>query len=289
MNVTSIMKQIKHIYADRIRIMIENEDPLAHNKIEDNTKIETILFISFSMKTFKLVIIITIISYFLGMLWYVLCEIELDFFEDYFEGGDQEMFQDYFNLREKRPGDISVITTYFAFTSLSTVGFGDFNPRSDVERLACAFVLFFGVAIFSYIMGNFIGILDSFKDFNAELDYGDELSKFFGTIKKFNRNEPIDLNLKRNIEAHFDNKWQSDKNQAFYEEHDLSIFNQLPGDVQILLYKDFLFSDFLDQFKNSFCFPKNDSCNQYAFYTWNDFAFRNFMIDILQALEPRLE
>lgn len=92
MNVTSIMKQIKHIYADRIRIMIENEDPLAHNKIEDNTKIETILFISFSMKTFKLVIIITIISYFLGMLWYVLCEIELDFFEDYFEGGDQEMF-----------------------------------------------------------------------------------------------------------------------------------------------------------------------------------------------------
>jgi len=56
-------------------------------------------------------------------------------------------------------------------------------------------------------MGNFISILDSFKDFNAELDYGDELSKFFGTIKKFNRNEPIDLNLKRNIEAHFDNKW----------------------------------------------------------------------------------
>ena len=79
------MKHIKHIYEDRLLIMIENEDPLAYNKIEDNTKIETILFFSFSLKTIKLVIIITIISYFLGMLWYVLCEIELDFFEDYFD------------------------------------------------------------------------------------------------------------------------------------------------------------------------------------------------------------
>lgn len=51
---------------------------------------------------------------------------------------------------------------YFAFTSLSTVGFGDFNPRGDIERILCAFILLFGVAIFSYIMGNFIDILDQF-------------------------------------------------------------------------------------------------------------------------------
>lgn len=65
--------------------MIENEDPKAYSKIEDNTKIETILFISFSLKTLKLVIIITIISYFLGIVWYVLCEIERDFFSDVFD------------------------------------------------------------------------------------------------------------------------------------------------------------------------------------------------------------
>ena len=54
----------------------------------------------------------------------------------------------------------TIIVTYFAFTSLSTVGFGDYNPRSDIERLLCAFILLFGVAIFSYIMGNFISIID---------------------------------------------------------------------------------------------------------------------------------
>ena len=50
--------------------------------------------------------------------------------------------------------------TYFSFTSLSTVGLGDFNPRSDYERLIISLILMFGVAVFSYVMGNFIEIID---------------------------------------------------------------------------------------------------------------------------------
>lgn len=86
------------------------------------------------------------------------------------------------------PKEISIILTYFAFTSLSTVGFGDFSPRSNVERIFCAFILLFGVAIFSYIMGNFIDILSSFQTLLAGLDDGDNLSRFFGILKKFNDN-----------------------------------------------------------------------------------------------------
>ena len=51
---------------------------------------------------------------------------------------------------------------YYAFTSLSTVGFGDYHPRSDEERLFCAMILLFGVAIFSYMMGIFIEILSDY-------------------------------------------------------------------------------------------------------------------------------
>lgn len=66
-----------------------------------------------------------------------------------------------------------IILTYFAFTSLSTVGFGDFHPRSDLERLVCAFILLFGVAIFSYIMGSFIEMLEKYQNLCADLDDGD--------------------------------------------------------------------------------------------------------------------
>lgn len=58
--------------------------------------------------------------------------------------------------------DMRILWTiiYYSFTSLTTVGFGDYHPKSDFERLLCLFILMFGVAIFSYIMGNFIQIVE---------------------------------------------------------------------------------------------------------------------------------
>jgi hypothetical protein len=58
--------------------------------------------------------------------------------------------------------DDALLLMYYTFTSLSTVGFGDITPRSNGERILIAFFLLFGVAVFSYIMGNFIDILNSF-------------------------------------------------------------------------------------------------------------------------------
>ena len=57
------------------------------------------------------------------------------------------------------PGAITAAILYFSFTSLSTVGFGDFHPTNDIERIICAFILLFGVAIFSIVMSNFVDIL----------------------------------------------------------------------------------------------------------------------------------
>lgn len=105
-----------------------------------------------------------------------------------------------------------ITTTYFAFTTLSTVGFGDYHPRSDKERLYCAFILLFGVAIFSLIMGKFTQIVEEFQNFNKEIDYGDNLNRFFGLLQRYNGNQQMDLDLKRKIEAHFEYKWKKDKN-----------------------------------------------------------------------------
>jgi len=62
---------------------------------------------------------------------------------------------------------------YFAFTSLSTVGFGDLHPRNDPERVMCAIILLIGVAMFSYILGIFILILEEFSSLLADLGDGD--------------------------------------------------------------------------------------------------------------------
>lgn len=153
-----------------------------------------------------------------------------------------------------------------------------------------------GVAIFSYIMGNFIEILISIQDLNADFDDGENLSKWFGLIKRFNSSRSISLDLKQKIEEYFDYRWINDKNQAVSNEEDIKLLEQLPTDVRRKIYSDFLFKTFIKNFKKFFDFPKENPNKDdavrvridYSFYTWNDVQYQNFMIDILKSLEPRI-
>lgn len=79
-----------------------------------------------------------------------------------------------------------VISQYYAFTSLSTVGFGDFHPKSNFERIICSVILLFGVMIFSYIIGVFNKMVDDFKSMQAENENEYKLFNFFEIMKKFN-------------------------------------------------------------------------------------------------------
>ena len=100
-----------------------------------------------------------------------------------------------------------MISTYFAFTSLGTFGLGDYYPQNNIERLFISFMLLFGVAIFSYVMGNFITILNYSMSYSAGFDDGDLLSKFFGVLQNFNHNQPIDSRMRLCIEKYFDYRW----------------------------------------------------------------------------------
>ena len=59
-----------------------------------------------------------------------------------------------FNLANNLRSENVVIMIYFAFKSLSTLGFRDFYPVGDFERLFTSMILLAGVATFSYIMDN---------------------------------------------------------------------------------------------------------------------------------------
>jgi hypothetical protein len=53
--------------------------------------------------------------------------------------------------------------TYFALTTLSTVGFGDFCPKAYQEKTVIGFVLLIGVTIFSLVMNNLMVVLKDYK------------------------------------------------------------------------------------------------------------------------------
>ena len=105
---------------------------------------------------------------------------------------DESTFMAKFNLANNLRSENVVIMIYFAFTSLSTVGFGDFYPVGDFERLFTSMILLAGVATFSYIMDNFMQVVNSIEDFNRELEDSEGLQKFYSLLKNFNQGNELD-------------------------------------------------------------------------------------------------
>ena len=56
---------------------------------------------------------------------------------------------DIINLNLK---DSLIVSTYFALTTLSTVGFGDYYPIANAERAVGALLLYFGQAGFNFLV-----------------------------------------------------------------------------------------------------------------------------------------
>ena len=124
-----------------------------------------------------------------------------------------------------------IICVYFIFTTLTTVGFGDFVARSEVERVACTIILLVGVATFSYIMGQFINILLSFQNTIADNEDSENLSKWLGLLAHFNNNRPLPKELTKRYETYFTYYWANDKNYAVKSDLDKRFMTELPNDI----------------------------------------------------------
>ena len=121
----------------------------------DNNKIMLQIKIMYAFRVLRLIVTILILSYFLGTLWFIFSKRTTETEDDY-------TFYNYYELANREDSENLIIVVYFAFTTLSTVGFGDYNPKSELERIITTFILLIGVACFSYIMGQFMEILMNF-------------------------------------------------------------------------------------------------------------------------------
>ena len=102
---------------------------------------------------------------------------------------------------------------YYAFTSLSTVGFGDFHPKNSYERVVCIIILGFGVATFAGFISTFMNIVLELSD-AAIYDEYDSLERFMQTIKVFNNQNYLPDDLQKQIYSYFKFRWDHDSNFA---------------------------------------------------------------------------
>jgi hypothetical protein len=103
------------------------------------------LKIMYGFRVFRSILTIFLLSYFLGTIWFILSK-------NSSKDKDDFTFYNHYKLEDNTNTENLIIVLYFAFTTLSTVGFGDYSPKSELERTITAFILLIGVACFSYIM-----------------------------------------------------------------------------------------------------------------------------------------
>jgi len=175
---------------------------------------------------------------------------------------------------------------YFALTTLTTVGFGDLRPYSNIERMAGVLLLLCGVMIFSYIIGNFLDASDALEEVAADNEHADDLSRFFGILQKFNYNRILKKEFTTRIEEYFEYFWSNDKLYSVATDVDLIYYDELPPDHKVDIFKNFLFRPFVQTFKKLFEIPKNKNL-KHSYYKWFDESYSEFMIQVMRYLEPR--
>ena len=179
-------------------------------------------------RVFRLVLFILILSYFLGTFWYIITKHTTDRLNT---EEPEFTFYNQYGLAENTNTQNLVIVVYFAFTTLSTVGFGDFNPKSEVERIVTTFILLVGVACFSYIMGQFIDILMNLQNVTADNEDSENLSKWLGLLAHFNRSSPLPKSMTKKYERYFEYYWANDKNYAIKSVEDNRFMQELPNHI----------------------------------------------------------
>jgi len=107
---------------------------------------------------------------------------------------------------------------YFALTTLSTVGYGEYVPKSNTEKISTVIVMMSGVAFFSYIMNEFIEIIANREAKLGAKDRSPELASWIISLQRFTSYQPLNHSIVENIYQNQNYFWENDRMNIFNKE-----------------------------------------------------------------------
>lgn len=169
-----------------------------------------------------------------------------------------------FGLQENSNTERFIKTWYYIFTTLATVGFGDFYAVNKYEQCFAILLLLAGPTWFAFVMGNAISFINSLNDLTGIKQNKTNLQKWLGIFEYLYKE--LTLDLKQQIMTHYVNLWKNDRLGTLYncsQENDFSvdkcndpIYSNLPQNLRNELI-DYLFSDIIYKFNYFFkCFDE---------------------------------
>jgi hypothetical protein len=235
-------------------IKVEKTKKIVNSFFENASREEKVLvnhLVINAYKIIRLIFIAAIITYFFGCFWYIISD-------NFHASDDERTFIKYFNLKEESDFRKLIICCYYILTSLSTVGYGDYFPISNVERIFCIFIMILGVTFFSYIMGNFIEIISKYDEKKGKTDKSTELNNWLTLLTRFTKHRPLPAPLVNKIESHFMFFWANNRLANLKREDEF--LKVLPRSIKRAIMISYLFHDIFFKFRQFFkTFENRDS------------------------------
>lgn len=177
----------------------------------------------------------------------------------------------YFGIDGLSQVDELVTVCYFALTTLSTVGYGDYYPISQLEMIQTVVVMLGGVAFFSYIMENFMQIIQQYDEKMGVFDHQEDLNDWIVSLERFTSKTPLNGKFIDILMKDFNFYWANDRVECLNQKDPK--FQLLPSSIKQSMMTQYIFTD---------VFNSNP-----GFFTKELLNNPNFLEDLCFGLMPR--
>mmetsp|Transcript_33473 Transcript_33473/g.76494 ORF Transcript_33473/g.76494 Transcript_33473/m.76494 type:complete len:170 (-) Transcript_33473:846-1355(-) len=90
-----------------------------------------------------------------------------------------------------------LVSVYFAITTMTTVGYGDITPVTEVEYLFCIFQMLVGASLFAYVVGNMASLLGNIDSASTQL------KEKLESVTEFMRKHRLPLELRNRVKQYY--------------------------------------------------------------------------------------
>jgi hypothetical protein len=115
---------------------------------------------------------------------------------------------------------------YWSITTLTTVGYGDITPTTDLEIAFTLTVMFLGVSMYAFIIGNVTSLIANF-DANKS-HFREKLTQ----IQSYMRARQIPYPLQQQVRDYYQYMWEYNRDISL----DLSFLDELPHSLKTQMY-----------------------------------------------------
>lgn len=259
----------------KIFIIFSNENTFRYRRFHQ--------FLKASWDLVQVILAMTFFCFALACLWW--------YFSLWLDRNDvtKLSFIDKYDLHDRPISDQLIICMYFIFTTVLTVGYGDYSAGNFYQMGACLLILFFGTIWFTVTMSEAAKNIKKLSHILYQHGEMGKLKKFIANLEKVQG--PMPSFFKHRIILHFSFYWKNDrlKNLAkvfsktktveeLLENHD-QVMKNLPLPLKKDIY-EYLFKDYFGHFP--LYFSKN--CN-FKYQICQFFQPRKFLEDCILLAE----